>query len=252
MRSFCGKVALVTGGSSGIGRATALAFARDGARVVVANRGVEGGEQTVRSIAGTGGEAIFVRTDVSRADDVEAMVSRAIATYGRIDCAFHNAGTIPRHVPLPEQTEAEWDRVLSTNLKSIWLCMKCEIPHMLRNGGGAIVTNASILGLVGMPGVPAQVAAKHGIVGLTKSVALEYAKSKIRVNAVCPGLIKTPMLDRFTGGDAEVEAQWAAQEPVGRLGRPEEVANAVLWLCSDRASFVTGQALAVDGGWVAQ
>lgn len=246
------KVALVTGGSTGIGRATAVAFAREGARVVVADVNAQEGEATVARIREAGGEGVFVRADVSRAADVKALVDRVLAAYGRIDCAFNNAGIEGVMSPIVEATEENWDRVLSVNLKSVFLCMKYELPPMLAQCRGSIVNCASIAGLVGFPTAGAYVASKHGMVGLTRAVALETAKSGIRVNAVCPGVIRTPMIDRTTHGDPAAEAQFIASQPIGRMGEPEEIAGAVLFLCSDAASLVTGQALAVDGGWVAQ
>jgi len=247
-----GKVALVTGGASGIGRATALAFAREGAKVVIADVAVEDGEETVRMIEESGGKAIFVETDVSQSDQVEALINKAVETYGRLDCVFNNAGIEGEQALTPDYTEENWDRVININLKGVWLGMKYEIPQMLKQGGGAIVNMSSVAGLVGFPSSPAYVASKHGILGLTKTAALEYATEGIRVNAVCPGVIRTPMVERATGGDPEVEAQFAAMEPVGRMGKPEEVAEAVVWLCSDAASFVTGHSMVVDGGLVAR
>jgi NAD(P)-dependent dehydrogenase (short-subunit alcohol dehydrogenase family) len=247
-----GKVAVVTGAASGIGRATAIAFAREGAKVVVADVGVEGGQETVCQIQREGGEAIFVRTDVSKAEEVEAMVATTIAEYGRLDVAFNNAGIEGQPAPTADCTRENWDRTIGINLTGVWLCMKAEIPRMLANGGGAIVNCSSIAGLVGFTGIPAYAASKHGVVGLTKTAALDDATAGIRVNAVCPGVIQTPMIDRFTGGTAEAKAQLTSLEPVGRFGTPEEVATSVLWLCSDAASFVTGVALPVDGGSVAR
>lgn len=252
MGTFAGKVALVTGGSFGIGRATAVAFAREGARVVIADVDVAGGEETVAKIVALKGEATFVRTDVSKLDQVAALVEATVKAYGRLDCAFNNAGIEGVMTPTHETTEENWDRVIAVNLKSVWLCMKYELPHMLRQGHGSIVNCASIAGLVGFPSAPAYVASKHGVVGLTRTAALENAKLGVRVNAVCPGIIRTPMIDRATGGKAEVEAAFLAGQPIGRMGTPEEVASLVLWLCSDGASLMTGQAIAVDGGWVAQ
>jgi NAD(P)-dependent dehydrogenase (short-subunit alcohol dehydrogenase family) len=243
-----GKVALVTGGGSGIGRASALAFAREGAKVVVADVAVEGGEETVRLIQQSGGEAIFGKTDVSRAAEVEALVSRAVQTYGRLDCAHNNAGIEGAAATTIDYAEDAWERVIAINLKGVWLCMKYEIPHLLKQGGGAIVNTASTAGLVGYRGGSAYVASKHGVVGLTKSAALEYAKAGVRVNAVCPGAIDTPMMGRLTGHRPQRAERMAAAEPVGRMGQPEEIAQAVVWLCSEAASFVTGHAMAVDGG----
>jgi len=247
-----GRVALVTGAGSGIGRATAVAFSRQGARVVVSDRDAAGGEQTVASIRSAGGDALFVRADVAVPRDVEALVARTVHDYGRLDFAFNNAGIEGRQALTADTSEEDWDRVIAVNLKGVWLCMKHEIPRMLAGQGGVIVNCSSVAGLVGFAQLPAYVASKHGVVGLTKTAALEYARSGIRVNAVCPGAIQTPMIDRVVAARPELAAALAAAEPVGRMGRPEEIAGAVVWLCSDEASFVTGQAWAVDGGWVAQ
>ena len=247
-----GKVALVTGASSGIGRASALAFARAGARVVVADVTVEGGQETVQLIKNAGGEASFVKADVARASEVEALVRHAVAAYGRLDCAHNNAGVEGQAAFTADDTEANWDRVLAVNLKGVWLCLKYEIRQMLTQGGGAIVNTASGAGLIGIRGGGAYVASKHGVVGLTKTAALEYAKSGIRVNAVCPGVIQTPMVERLTRQHPRAAEMMAAAHPLGRTGKPEEIAEAVVWLCSDAASFVTGHAMAVDGGYVAQ
>ena len=249
-KTFENQVAIVTGGSFGIGKATAIAFAKQGAKVVIADWVDD--TETINTIKAAGGEAIFVKCDVSKDTDVKMMVDKTIATYGRLDYAFNNAGIEGNMAPTVDCTEENWDKTMSVNLKGIWLCMKHEIPHMLKAGKGSIVNCASVAGLIGFPGLPAYVATKHGVVGLTKTTALEYVKVGIRVNAVCPGAIKTAMIDRITGNKKEVEAQFAALEPIGRLGQPEEVAEAVIWLCSDGASFITGQALGVDGGWVAQ
>ena len=247
---FQNKVAIVTGGSFGIGRATAMAFAKRGAKVAVADW-VEDNE-TLNAIKAIGGEAIFIKFDVSKSADVKAMVEKTISAFGRLDMAFNNAGTEGAQGITHECTEENWDRVLGINLKGVWLCMKYEIPHMLKQGKGAIVNTSSVAGLVGFTGIPAYTVSKHGLIGLTQTAALEYAKQGIRVNAVCPGVIKTPMIDRFTGNDKTVEKQFESMEPIGRLGQPEEVAEAVIWLCSDASSFVTGDAMPVDGGWVAQ
>jgi len=247
-----GKIALVTGGGSGIGRATALTFAREGAKVVVADVVVDGGEETVRLIKAAGGEAVFVKADMAKAAEVEALVQKAVATYGRLDCAHNNAGIEGATGRTADYREEDWDRVISINLTGVWFCLKYEIAQMLKQGGGAIVNTASDAGLLGVPQMPAYVASKHGVVGLTKTAALEYAKAGIRVNAVCPGVIKTPMVDRITGQRAGRAERMAAAEPVGRMGKPEEIAEAVVWLCSDAASFVTGLPMPVDGGIIAQ
>ena len=250
--SLEGKVALVTGGSSGIGRASALAFAREGAKVVVADVQVKGGEETVRMIKDTGREAIFVKADVSKASDVEKLISTAVRTYNRLDCAHNNAGIEGASASTIDCTEENWDRVIDINLKGVWLCMKYEIPQMLRQKGGAIVNTSSVAGFVGFRDMPAYCASKGGIIALTRAAALEYAARGIRVNAVCPGVIRTPMVERVTGGKQESEAQFIGLEPAGRMGTPEEVAEAVVWLCSDAASFVMGHPMVVDGGLVSQ
>src|SRR5665811_1564120 len=250
--SLEGKVALVTGGGSGIGRASALAFAREGAKVVVADVQVKGGEETVRMIKDTGREAIFVNADVSKASDVENLISTAVRTYNRLDCAHNNAGIEGVTASTIDCTEENWDRVIDINLKGVWLCMKYEIPQMLKQKGGAIVNTSSVAGFVGFRDMPAYCASKGGIIQLTRTAALEYAAKGIRVNAVCPGVIRTPMVERSTGGKQEVEAQLIGIEPIGRLGTPEEVAEAVVWLCSDAASFVMGHPMVVDGGLVSQ
>ena len=249
------KVAFVTGGSSGIGRSTALAFAQKGARVAVVDVDVEGGEETSNLIEKQNGEAIFIRADVSSAKDVERAVSDTIDAWGRLDCGFNNAGANTAHLeaisPIQDYPEANWDRVINVNLKGVWLCLKYEIPHMIAQGGGSIVNTSSALGLVGCEDMSAYVASKHGIVGLTRTAALENARHSIRVNAVCPGYIKTKMTAARLE-DPESTEKLLSREPMGRIGEPEEVASAVVWLCSDDASFVTGHAMAIDGGWTSQ
>src|SRR5919202_336236 len=238
-----GKVALVTGAGSGIGRASACAFAAEGARVVVADVDAASGAETVRQIEGAGGEALFVQADVTRAADVEALVDRAVATYGRLDCAHNNAGIYGALAPIADYPEDVWDQVIAVNLKGVWLCLKYEVAVMLEQGSGAIVNSASVAGLVGAGrGASAYFASKHGVVGLTKG---------IRVNAVCPGVIPTPLADRAFGTGPEVEAGLRARHPMNRMGTVEEVAEAVIYLCSDAAGFITGHALAIDGGWSA-
>lgn len=244
-------MALVTGGSYGIGRATAVAFAKRGAKVVIADWKEDKDNETTRLIKDAGSDSLFVQCDVSVSSEVSNMMEKAIAHFGRLDYAFNNAGIEGEMANSHECTEANWDKTIGINLKGVWLCMKHEIPQMLKQNKGVIVNCASIAGLSGFPGLPAYVATKHGVVGLTKSAALEYAKQGIRVNSVCPGVIQTSMIDRVTGNDKEVEKQYIAMEPIGRMGNPEEVAEAVMWLCSDAASFVTGIAMPVDGGFTA-
>jgi NAD(P)-dependent dehydrogenase (short-subunit alcohol dehydrogenase family) len=248
------RVALVTGGASGIGRSTALTFAREGAKLVIADTNEEGGQQTVHMITENGGEATFVQVNVTRAAEVEAMIHQTVQTYGRLDCAHNNAGVGSRpRVVLHELPEESWDRVIDINLKGVWLCMKYEIAQMLQQGGGAIVNTASIMGLVGSWSRSwAYKSTKHRVLGFTKSAALEYAKSGIRVNAVCPGYIRTPLIEQTLSANPDMEAEIVSRHPVGRMGRPEEIAEAVVWMCSDAASFVTGHAMTVDGGYVAQ
>ena len=254
MNELNNKVALVTGGTSGIGAASALAFARAGAKVVVSGRREKEGAEVVARIKQNGGEARFVRTDVADEAQVAALVQATLSAYGRLDAAFNNAG-IEGEVgkPTHEQSLANYHQVMNINVLGVLLAMKHEIPAMLKNGGGAIVNTSSVGGQIGFPGVGVYVASKHAVLGLTRSAALEYATQGIRVNAVSPGGIVTPMLDRFTGGpDSDFFKQLEAMHPVGRAGRPEEIAEAVLWLCTDKASFVTGQSLTVDGGFTAK
>lgn len=248
-----GQVVLITGGGSGIGRATALLCAWEGAKAVgIADVQAATGKETVQKIQNLGVESMFMKIDVSKSVDVMVMVDEMVKQYGRLDAAFNNAGIESADLPTVAESEKDWDQVLAVNLKSIWLCMKREIPQMVGQGGGSIVNTASVAGLVGFQREPAYVASKHGVVGLTKAAALEYAKAGVRVNCVCPGMIRTPMINRVIQGRPEVEARLVAGEPIGRLGTAEEVAEVMVWLCSSRASFVTGHALAVDGGWMAQ
>ena len=253
MAAFTGKVALVTGGSAGIGRATAVAFAREGAKVVVASRRMKEGDETIQLIKQAGSDGFFIKTDVAKAADVKAMVEKTMTTYGRLDYAFNNAGVVePNPGPLVEQTEETFDQIVNINVKGVWLSMKYEIPEMLKRGGGAIVNMSSVAGVIGLPGIGIYIASKHAVIGLTKTAALEYSKSGVRVNAVNPAAIETDMLAHVAGDNPEARAQMAAGHPIGRIGRAEEVAEAVIWLCSDKASFVTGHSLLVDGGYTAK
>lgn len=249
---FKNKVALVTGAASGIGRATALAFAAQGAHVVITDTDESGGNETAKLVHERKGEALFLPCDVAHEGEVKKLIARMMESFGRIDVAFNNAGIEGKQAFTSEGTEENFDKVIAVNLKGVWSCMKHEINEMLKAGKGAIVNCSSIAGLIGFPGIPAYVASKHGVIGLTKTAALEYATKGIRINAVCPGAIMTPMLQRFAKSEEEARQQFSKLEPMGRVGKPEEIADAVLWLCSDQASFVTGHALPVDGGWVAQ
>lgn len=248
-----GKAAIITGAGSGIGRATSRIFAREGAKLVLADVQEEGGKETLKMVTDAGAEAVFVRVDVAQWSDVEAMVAKAVERYGRLDCAFNNAGIDGRGGRIHECTEENWNRVLSINLTGVWLCMKAEITQMLKQGGGgAIVNTSSIAGISGGAGLPAYIASKHGVAGLTRAGALEYGKHNIRINAVCPGPIRTPMLGKLLRKSADVEAKLARAEPLKRLGEPSEIGEAVAWLCSDRASYVHGLPMPVDGGYMAQ
>jgi NAD(P)-dependent dehydrogenase (short-subunit alcohol dehydrogenase family) len=248
MSKFEGKVSVVTGAGSGIGRATALAFAREGASVAVADILEQDNQETARMIMDLGGHALAITCDVARNDDVRRALDETVKTFGRLDFAFNNAGIEYALKPAAEITEEEWDRIIDIDLRGVFLCMKHEIPLMLKQGGGAIVNTSSGAGVKGFKGGAAYVAAKHGVVGLTKAAALDYAQSNIRINAVCPGIIDTSMMQRFSGGTPEGRQTVIAQEPVGRMGTPDEIAAAVVWLCSDAASFVVGSAMVVDGG----
>ena len=251
MNSLDGKISFVTGGGSGIGRATALAIAGRGAKLLVADVDIDGGQETLRLIELSGGEAVFVSCDVGEAASVEAAIDRCVEVFGRLDCAFNNAGILGDMSLTADGTEENFDRIVRVNLKGVWLSMKYEIPQMLRQGGGVIVNTASNAGMTGTPELAAYSATKGGVVQLTRSAALEYARSNIRINAVCPGLISTPMVAQQAVDYPDAVANFTELEPIGRMGRPEEIAEAVVWLCSDAASFVTGHPMAVDGGILA-
>lgn len=250
MSTMTNKVALITGGTSGIGRASALEFAKNGARVVVSGRREKEGQETVGLVLKAGGQAAFVRADVSKESDVAGMVEFTLAKFGRLDYAFNNAGVEQLPEPLLKTSEAIYDQVMDINVKGVWLSIKHQVAAMLRSGGGAIVNNASVAGLIGMGGVSVYVASKHAVIGLTKSIALEFAKEKIRVNAVAPGGVETPMFDRFL--TVVPREAMMNMHPIGRAGVPEEIAAGAVWLCSDAASFVTGHTLTIDGGFTAQ
>ncbi len=246
------KVAIITGAASGIGAASALAFAREGASVVVADVQIPRGEELVARIQGLDGKAIFIKCDVSNESDVRNMVAKCVEKFGRLDCAFNNAGIEGETAETLVSTNENWDKVMNINLKGVWQCMKYEIPEMLKHGKGSIVNCSSIAGVVGFVGMGAYTASKHGIIGLTQVAALEYASKNTRINAICPGVIDTPMVERVTQNDPKATSELLKGEPIGRMGRPEEIAQAALWLCSDASSFVTGHPLIADGGWVAQ
>jgi NAD(P)-dependent dehydrogenase (short-subunit alcohol dehydrogenase family) len=246
-----GKIALVTGGTSGIGREAAVLFAKAGANVVVAGRREREGAETVELVRAAGQDGLFVKTDVSKSAEVEALVQATVAKFGRLDVAFNNAGIEGTWVPISRQSEEDFDRTISVNLKGLWLSLKFELRQLLRQRGpGAIVNMSSIMGFTGWAGSGAYCATKHGVIGLTKAAALENAKSGIRVNAVCPAVVETPMAERvFVAPEAH---KWAlGLHPLRRFGRPEEIAEAVVWLCSDKASFMTGQSMVLDGGFMA-
>jgi NAD(P)-dependent dehydrogenase (short-subunit alcohol dehydrogenase family) len=245
---FSGKVALVTGAASGMGLATARAFAEAGAAVVLADFKEDAVKAAAEKLAAAGHKALAVRCDVSDDAQVAAMVDRAVTEFGRLDAAFNNAGVMARIAPTADSTREDWDRVIGVNLRGVWSCMKHELRQMERQGSGAIVNNASVGALTGHPGVPSYIASKHGVVGLTRTAALEYVKRGIRVNAVNPGLIDTQIARDVVSGDEQAYAEMERQVPIGRAGRPEEIASAVLWLCSPGASYVIGHALTVDGG----
>ena len=243
---FTGKVALLTGAASGIGRATAVAFAAEGARVAILDRTEDALHETADTVRNAGGEVLTLACDVSRPEEVEAAVARTVERFGRLDIAFNNAGVENKAAPVAEIELEEWDRILDINLRGTFVCMKHELAQMVRQGSGVVINTSSGAGIRGVAGGAAYAASKHAIIGLTKSAALDYAKSNIRVNAVLPGNIETPMMDRFTGGDIQKAIDL---EPVGRLGKPEEIADAVLWMTADLGAFVTGASISVDGGW---
>ncbi|SFD56357.1 SDR family oxidoreductase [Massilia yuzhufengensis] len=248
---FAGKVALVTGAASGIGRATALAFGRAGAHVVVADTAVDGGHATAAMIVESGGKALFVRSDIARAGEVEALVEKAINYYGRLDIAVNNAGVDEESAPVADGDEEQFDRIMAANVKGVWLCMKYQLRQMLKQGSGTIVNVSSVSGLVGAPGRAVYAASKHAVVGLTRSAAAEYARDGIRINVLCPGGVKTPMLARFAERDPSAEKKLRAAHPMGRFAEAGEVAQAALWLASDGASYVNGHEMVVDGGFTA-
>lgn len=246
---FRDKVAVITGATSGIGKAAALAFARSGAKVVVSGVERGNGEEVVRHIHEEGGDAFFVNVDVTKQADIDNLMAEVSRVYGRLDYAYNNAGIEGETAETAESSEENWSRVLDINLTGVWRCMRAELPLILASGGGAIVNCSSVAGVKGFAGTSPYVASKHGVIGLTKAAALEYASRNIRVNAVCPGVVATPMVDRVTQQDAAAVEQLSSVAPLGRMGSPEEIAAAVLWLCSDEAGFVVGHSLVLDGGW---
>jgi NAD(P)-dependent dehydrogenase (short-subunit alcohol dehydrogenase family) len=252
MKTFQDKVALVTGASSGIGRATALAFAEQGARVALADLDEEGGEATLGQLRQAGGEGFFVRTDVSSVEDIKRLFGRIERDFGQLDCAFNNAGIEGSASPLAKMGDDNWHKTLAINLTSVFFCMREEVRLMGPRGRGCIVNCSSVAGVRGIEGMAAYVASKHGVIGLTKTAAIDEAKRGVRVNAVCPGVIDTSMIERFTHGDKDALTSLCESAPMRRMGRPEEIAGTVLWLCSDAGGFVTGASILADGGWTAR
>ena len=252
MKEFEGKVALITGASSGIGREAAIAFAEQGAKVVAAARRADLGEELVAAIQAIGGEAIFVPTDVSKVEDVKNLINKTVAKYGRLDFAFNNAGIEQVPGPMVEQSEEDFDKIMDINVKGVWLSMKYQVPEMLKQGGGAIVNTSSVAGVIGMGGMGMYVASKHAVIGLTKSVALEFGMLGIRVNAISPAVIDTDMYHRFVGDNTEFKAKMESLHPIGRIGTSRECAESVIWLCSQKSAFITGHNLMIDGGFTAQ
>jgi NAD(P)-dependent dehydrogenase (short-subunit alcohol dehydrogenase family) len=251
MGDLQGKVAIITGGTSGIGRDTAILFAQNGAKVVISGRREKEGNDCIAEIRKAGGEAIFVKGDVSKTADVQKLVQTTVEKYGRLDVAFNNAGIEGTWVSIVEQDEADWDRVIDINLKGVWLCLKYEIQQMLKQGGGGAICNmSSVAGLMGTPAAAPYGASKHGVISLTRTAALECAAKQIRVNAVCPAVIETAMADRLFGAP-EIQPTMVAAHPIGRFGHPREVSEAVLWMCSDKSSFMTGHWITLDGGFLA-
>lgn len=251
-RDFEGKVVVVTGGGYGIGRAACSAFTRDGAKVVIADVDMKSSEETVHLIKEAGGEAIVVKTDVSQETDVKALVRKTVETYGRLDCAFNNVGIHKTFISVIDFTQKDWDQMMAINLKGMWLCMKYEIPQMLKQGKGAIVNASSVAGLIAAPSNPAYPTSKHGVIGLTKMAAVEFARKGIRVNCICPGpTTSTRMNEELTAVAGDIIETMEKKVPMGRTAEPREIAEAAVWLCSDKASYVTGVALPVDGGLVA-
>ena len=246
--NFAEKVVFITGGATGIGLATAMDFARQRANVAIAGLSEKQNQEAVRQIEKTGGRIIAIKCDVQRAEEVKGSLNKTIETFGRLDYAFNNAGIEQPVKALADISEDEWDRLMNVDLRAVFLCMKYQIPLMLQNGGGVIVNTSSGAGVKGFKGQAGYAAMKHGVIGLSRSAALDYAAQNIRINVVAPGIIDTPMMERFTGGTAEGLQRVISQEPIGRMGKPEEIAAAVLWLCSDAASFVTGHTMVVDGG----